>query len=134
MKQVIKKSYVRVIEPADLDGYNRQWKPERQTNRGLPGKNQLVALLFIGIIVLVLTLGVFQQASANRQVIGTGSPAQMPAERVSPANGIVETGGVQGDHQTYESAQPGIWYGLAASLAGALVMGMSFLVLQRQKA
>ncbi|RPJ50685.1 MAG: hypothetical protein EHM21_04450 [Chloroflexi bacterium] len=123
-----------MIEKDLLPGYNKFWKPERQTTRRLPGKNQLVILFFIGICTVALLLGVVQQASAKseNQRIGTGSLALMQLERVSHANVYIEPGEVQGDHNTYETAQPEIWYGLAASLSGALVMGLSFLVLQRQ--
>jgi hypothetical protein len=94
-----------------------------------------------------LFLGVFQQVSAKSKTqpvtaagfksgfkssLKSGLPQQQ-LMRVSPANVNNETGAVQGNHSTRESVQPGIYFGLAASLAGALIMGLSFLVLQRQR-
>src|SRR5512133_451869 len=96
---------------------------------------RVIKKIIIVICAAVLFVGLFHQASAKSktQPVAAGSLAQQPLNRVSPTNVHIETGGVQGDLQSRESVQPGIWYGLAASLAGALVMGLSFLVLQRQK-
>jgi hypothetical protein len=128
MKRVIRKSYFRVIEQEDLPGYNKQWKPERQISK------RWLAWLFISICIVVLFLGVFHQVSAKSQVTVAGKTAQTQLAGVSIANVYIEPGGVQGDYYINEMLQTGIWFGLAASLSGALIMGLSFLVLQRQKA
>ncbi len=92
--------------------------------------------LLIGFCAIALALGAVHQANARStaQPGAAGSPAGAMLEKVSPANVSGEPVGVQGEYQTGEAAQPGIWFGLAASLSGTLVLGVSFLMLQRQAA
>ncbi len=121
MQRVILKSHKRVITSQDLAEYNETRKSEKRKRR--KGTGNLVKAFILLLCFALMALALVQTANA-----------QQTADRLSAAPSHFEPGGVQGDHQTSQAARPAEWYGLVASLSGALVMWLSVLLLERREA
>lgn len=95
-----------------------------QYNRGQDNK----LLIFAGCtLILLLVIGAFQPAQAQDQSAGS-------VERVSIEIGSNEPDGSQGETVMHQMLRPNNLYGLIASGTGALVLGISLMILSRLRA
>jgi hypothetical protein len=138
MAWVIKKSYDRVIALGGPNGYNETRKPDQQESRKATVLTSLVKILFLVVCITALILGGFQRATAQpaetAAKVEAGANHQQQLDRVSSFLSSNEPGGFLGEYKMSVSAQPGIWFGLAATLSGTLVFWSSVIMLARRRA
>lgn len=96
---------------------------------------RVIKYLFLVLCFALLAIGFYQIASAQPKTIPNtaGANSQQPLNGVSLSSNSAEPAGVQENIPMRLPVQPATWFGLAASLSGAVVFWMSVMWMAKRR-
>ena len=125
----MRKSPTRVIASDRASGYNAIRNPKDAVGDKI--KQGTTAL----VCILMLMFAISKPITAQAMLLQPGNAVSAPAiQQISPWVLNIEPGMVKGVIFQNRSVQPAMWLGMGVTLLGALILGLSVIVLAKYEA